>query len=101
MLSFYNIFSLFLGLISWILPIYILLKERKFSTLALCINIITSFTCCGVSLSLQLLEIHDRIRVEDFSGLMDTIDSITGAAIGLVLVTVILNLLALRNETKK
>lgn len=90
---FFSVGSLILGLIAWILPIVAMngrLEKRKGT--AFCP---LSFSSCAAALILQMLEIEHRVRIEDFSAIMDTIGAVIKVSIFLVVVTAFLNLLAL------
>lgn len=63
--------------------------------------IIFSFSSCIASLCLQLFEINDRVRMRDFSAIMDTIGTLVWVAAILAVITIILNIIALVVCTKK
>ena len=85
----YNLLSLMLGLLSWGLGIAAVCKKGRsiygFGSMAL----------CGVSLVLQLLELSRRAKLSDFSAIQDTAPTVAHAAVLLLIVTVILNGIAL------
>lgn len=86
----YNIGSIVLGLMAWILPLAGLALRQKvryawaFST--------ASFSAALLSLTLQFFEIRHRVEVNDFSALMDTIHVLCGVVVVLVVVTMLLNM---------
>lgn len=96
----YNLGSLLLGLAAWALACPGIYRPRTIPSAGWlpCL----SFSCCAVSLLLQLYEIRRRIRIGDYSAVLDTIGGITFCAATLVIVTVILNLIGcLRTKRTK
>lgn len=89
MSGFFNLGSLVLGVVSWLIPILAVCrcykgrKQKSFS--------IYSFTSCAVALVFQLFEIRHRVNIEDFSAIMDTVGAVCVVAVILVTVTVALN----------
>ena len=85
----YNLASIGLGLVSWILPIiYLFIKRRR-----------EAFTCgsllCVVfSLYFQLREVMRLTGKGDWSSIEDTINAVVFAAATLITVTLILNIIA-------
>ena len=53
-----------------------------------------SFSLCAVSLVLQILEIENRFVQRDFAAIEDTIGAVIFAAVALVAVTMVLNVIA-------
>lgn len=84
-----NLLSLLLGLVSWGLGAAAVIRPgiRWISAVSL-------LSCC-VSLLLQLAEVHRLTELGDWSALMDTMDAVLAAAILLMAVTAVLNLIAL------
>ncbi len=87
MISFLMLGSLILGLLAWILPIVNLMGYRKnwviLST--------ASISACGISLLFQLLYAQHLVEINDWSALMDTINTSVFASKTLLIVTLILN----------
>lgn len=96
MSAFFNLGSLILGLIAWLLPVCAIGKKYRF---ALCC--IGSISCCAVSLLFQLLEVKNRVGLEDWSALMDTIHAVVLAAFVMLAVTLLSNLVALFCPAKR
>lgn len=92
-----NLGSLALGLISWLVPISVLWQGKKKGLDFLLI----SFTSCVGALILQILEIRNRVHLEDWTAIMDTIDILPWIATILVVITAILNLFALKKLNNK
>lgn len=84
-----NLLSLLLGLVSWGLGAAAVIRPGIRWTSA-----VSLLSCC-VSLLVQLAEVHRLTELGDWSALMDTMDAVLAAAILLVAVTAVLNLIAL------
>lgn len=84
-----NLLSLLLGLVSWGLGAAAVIRPGIRWTSA-----VSLLSCC-VSLLLQLAEVHRLTELGDWSALMDTMDAVLAAAILLMVVTAVLNLIAL------
>lgn len=101
MSGFFNMGSLVLGIVSWIIPMHAVRQYHKgcnpknFS--------IYSFTTCAIALVFQLFEIRHRVDIEDFSTIMDTIGAISVVSVILVVITFVLNIIgtySCNNESK-
>ncbi len=93
---FCNIGSVIIGLLAWIIPcVGINLKKAKPHLLS-----VVSFSCCGIALLLQMIEIRHRTMTGDFSALMDTVPAIVGAAGVLLAVTIVINVIILVGRKK-
>ena len=87
----FNIGSFTLGLIAWGLAFTaIKSKKEKFAH----VFSVVSFSLCAVSLVLQILEIENRFAQRDFAAIEDTIGAVIIAAVALVAVTMVLNVIA-------
>ena len=91
----YNLGSIILGLAAWILGYgairrTIISKDIKASYTCSAI----SFGMCIISLLLQLLEVGNRVDMEDLSAIYDTINAVIFSAKVLIIVTFGLNILA-------
>lgn len=84
-----NLLSLLLGLVSWGLGAAAVIRPGIRWTSA-----VSLLSCC-VSLLVQLAEVHRLTELGDWSALMDTMDAVLAAAILLMVVTAVLNLIAL------
>ena len=89
---FFNLGSLILGLVSWIIPIFVAIQYKKGCKLKH--FSIYSFTSCAIALVLQLFEVRNRVNIQDLSAIMDTIGAISFVSVILVSVTFILNVIA-------
>lgn len=104
MVSFLTFGSLGLGLIAWILAIINLIRYKNNRRQHWATFSILSLAACAVALYFPLVYSSHLVNTGDLSALMDTIATITSAAAILLIVTLILNGLALilyRNHTKK
>lgn len=91
----YNIGSIILGLAAWIFASLAIAKHnhaQRFTTI--------SFSACCLSLVLQLLEVSNRVNLGDYAAIEDTIRAVLFAAVTLVVVTVVLNVVALVKSPK-
>ena len=86
---FYNLSSIFLGLLAWALPVIGLCRKQHRAGLAC-----GSLSCAALSLYFQLLEVMNRINLEDSAAIYDTIHAVCLCATVLLAVTMILNLAA-------
>lgn len=59
-----------------------------------------SFSCCANALLFQIVEIAHRASLGDMSAILDTIVAVAVGAVILVMVSLVLNILAYRNERK-
>ena len=90
MSAFFNLGSLILGLAAWVLPFLAIRKKDRFGLCCL-----GSFGCCILSLLLQLFEVKNRVNIEDWSALMDTMRAVVLAAVVMIVVMLVCNLFAL------
>lgn len=72
-----NLGSLVLGLAAWGIPLCAIGRKYRFG-----ICCIGSLSCCVLSFLLQLLEVRNRVRLNDWSALMDTIERCGGGGRG-------------------
>ena len=86
----YNIGSIILGIVAWASAGIAIAKSKRAQILST-----VSFAACIVSLFLQLLEVFNRVNLGDYAAIEDTIYAVILAAILLIVVTIILNIVAL------
>lgn len=91
----YNLGSICLGLAAWMFGYWairrtILRKDIKASYTCSMI----SFGMCIFSLLFQLMEVGNRVDIEDLSAIYDTINAVIFAAKVLISVTLVLNIIA-------
>lgn len=87
---FHNIASLVLGLAAWAVPIAVIARAKTKG----CGFSIVSFSACALSLVFQIFEIRNRTHLEDWSAIMDTIDTLSWVVVVLFTMTVVLNIVA-------
>lgn len=87
-----NVGSLVLGIAAWGFPLQYLIfgKKKNYSG----VQMLLSMGFCSGALFLQLLGIHHRVYLSDWTALMDTIEAVVWAAAALLGGSVILNGLA-------
>ncbi|KGX91377.1 hypothetical protein N781_04780 [Pontibacillus halophilus JSM 076056 = DSM 19796] len=86
-----NIGTLLLGLLACTLPIVNLVQGNQSLQRPFLINLLISMGACALALCLQMVNLYQLVKREDFSALMDLAGSITTVASTLVIVTVLLN----------
>ncbi len=91
----FNLGSLILGLIAWILPVVNLMRQNKTRHRNWAVFSVASVSACAASLCLQIYYINHLVKIEDWSALLDTSDAVVLAATILLAVTVILNAITL------
>lgn len=90
----FNVLSLLLGLLSWLLPVIVLRRYVKGKAAVSWLTPV-SFASCAAALIFQLAELRRRAALADWAGIGDTIDVSFWAAVILTVVAVALNTLAL------
>lgn len=86
----FNLGSLILGLIAWIVP-FTAAKQRLKQSGA---YMIISFSACSIALCLQLFEISYRVDIQDLVAVMDTIGTLKWISVILITITIGLNIFA-------
>ena len=93
MLSFISLhlFSLATGIAAWVLGAWAVASKtgRKSHVFS-----VASLSLCSIALVSQLIEIGRLVEKNDLSAVMDTINAVNIAAVALVVVTLILNVVA-------
>lgn len=91
MMYLFNLVSIILGIIAWILGSFAASTKniRKSHGLS-----VASFSACGISLVSQFLEIGRRAALYDYTAIEDTIRGVIIVAAVLVAVTIGLNVMA-------
>ena len=89
MIGFFNVASLLLGLVAWALPISTIITRRYRAAYPS-----VSFGLCSLSLLLQLMQVQNLVRKQDWSALMDTWYAVVFAGIVLLLVNLVANIAA-------
>jgi cytochrome c oxidase subunit 4 len=94
-MGYLNLGSFLLGLIAWVLPIINLVKRNRGKHKKWYILCLSSLCACTVSLLMQIFYTNYRIRMEDWSALMDTNKAVVLVSTVLFLVVLILNVITL------
>lgn len=94
----FNIGSLILGACAWLFGGLAIGTPNAFSSHR---NTLVSFGLCTVSLVFQLLEVNRRVIIGDYAAIDDTIRVVVIASVALVVITIILNVVALVKAKNK
>jgi len=94
-MAWFNVGSLLLGLIAWILPIINLAKYNKAKHKNWVALLFASMSGCAISVLFQIVYQKHLVNVEDWSAVMDTIGGVLFVSTVLVAVTITLNLIAI------
>jgi cytochrome c oxidase subunit 4 len=90
-----NIGSLLFGLIAWILPVIMIAQRNNVYYRFRVVFPFVSASACAISLFMQIFYTAHLVKIEDWSALMDTSGAVTVVSALLLVVTIILNILAL------
>jgi cytochrome c oxidase subunit 4 len=93
--GFLNLGSLVLGLIAWIFPAVYLVQHNKISSKRYAAFTVTSLSFCAIALCLQLFYTDHLVKIEDWSALLDTSHATALVSTLLLVVTIVLNVIAL------
>lgn len=93
----FNLGSLILGLIAWIVPFTA--AKQQFNRSG--IYMIISFSACSLALCLQFFEINYRVNIQDLAAIIDTIGTLKWIAVILITITIGLNMFAFLAQTEK
>ena len=91
----FNVVSIILGIFAWLFAGFAIAASRTATAHK---NTLVSFSLCETSLVFQLSEINRRVILEDYSAIEDTIQAVIIASVVLVAVTIVLNIIALKNN---
>jgi hypothetical protein len=95
MIGLFNLGSLILGLIAWILPLINLMSFEKYNHKNWAVFPIASISSCAISLCFQIYYHYHLVKSEDWTALMDTTGATVTASIVLLTVTILLNSITL------
>lgn len=90
-----NLASFIIGCIALILPIVNLIRGNESTNKNWATFSLVSLSSCGVSIWIQILHASKMVDIGDFTALMDTFSAVTLISGGLVLSTIILNVIIL------
>jgi cytochrome c oxidase subunit 4 len=97
----FNSGSLVFGLVAWILPVINLAQRHKSGTMRGAVFAAVSLTACAAALCLQIFELHHRVGIHDWSALLDTSRAVSLSAVLLLVVTLVLNAVALAKNIER
>lgn len=102
MITLFNFASLLFGLIAWILPIINIVNHKKLNNKNWANLSVISMGACATSIYFQLLYNNHLVNINDWTAIMDIIDSSVFLSSTLLIVTIILNIITLlMNNFKK
>ena len=93
-----NILSLVFGGCAWVFGYLAIAMPRQSAAYRWSV---ASFSACAISLVLQLFEVGNRAGIGDFSAIADTIRAVLIAGVTLIVVTMVLNVIALLKKRTK
>ena len=85
--------SLLFGLIALIIPIINLMWENKSINKKWGIFSIASASACAISLCMQIFYINHLVNIEDWTAMMDTLNTVALASGLLLVITITLNVI--------
>lgn len=100
MYSLLNLGSLILGLVAWILPVTNLVQRNK-NHKKLLLYATVSMSACGLALFFQIVYLNYLVRLGDWTALIDTSGAVVWLSFTLVIVTLLLNIIAVTIYNKK
>lgn len=86
-----NIGSLLFGLIALILPVIHLIQNKESINGSWGVFSVVSVGACAISLCMQILYINHLVIIEDWSAMMDTLNTVALVSVLLLVITIILN----------
>lgn len=100
MFGWLNVGSLLLGLIAWIIPVVNIMRNN-YDERNSALSCIFSIGACGISLCLQIFYNRYLVQIEDWSALMDIVDSVSLVSAVLLIITLGLNTVAYIVNSKR
>jgi len=104
MIVLFNLGSLILGLVAWMLPVVNLMRHRKHDQRNWVALSMVSIGACATSVCFQIFKIKYRVNMADWSALLDTMSAVAFFSAGLLIITLLLNVITLieyRGKTVK
>lgn len=96
MIGWLNVASFALGLVSWFLPLYLLIQLNKVTEKDRVKWVVTSLSACILAIYFQLYTTYHLVKLEDWTALLDTTWFVVFAATVLFGVTISLNLFVMK-----
>lgn len=87
--------SILFGLVALSIPIIGVANKNRLALTAV------SFSACGISLCIQIHYVAIMVKLEDWSGLIDTIYTTAVVSTALLVITIILNFLFIFAEIRR
>ena len=94
-MAWFNVGSLVLGLIAWILPIVNLAKYNKAKHKNWIVLLFASMSACAISVLFQIVYQKHLVQIEDWSAIMDTIWGVFFVSTVLIVGAITLNLITI------
>jgi len=91
-MTWFNVGSLVLGLVAWVLPIINLAKYNKEKNNNWIVLLFASMSACAISVLFQIVYQRHLVQIEDWSAIMDTIWGVLFVSTVLIAITITLNL---------
>ncbi|UOQ84701.1 hypothetical protein [Gracilibacillus salinarum] len=87
----FNVGSLLLGLVAWIIPVINLVRYKNNDYRNWGVLAVISISACAISLYFQIVYHYHLVDIEDWSALMDTSGAVVRVGGVLLIVTLLLN----------
>jgi cytochrome c oxidase subunit 4 len=97
-MSWLNVGSLLLGLSAWALPIIASFKKQVMSQTTHTVYVLCSISAAAFALLLQMLYTWYLVTIDDFGALSDTTYAVVFASFVLLVITIFLNVLSMRER---
>jgi len=94
-MALFNVGSLILGLIAWILPVVSLAKYNKAKHKNWIVLLFASMSACTISVLFQIVYQKHLVQIEDWAAIMDTIWGVLFVSTALIIGTITLNLITI------
>lgn len=94
MVGWFNVASIVLGLVAWILPIISILKYKEHFKSWITFSII-SLIACSAALFFQIYSLYERVKAQDWTALLDTMSIIVSLPAILIIGTILFNVITL------
>ena len=90
--------SLLLGVGAWVLAAFAITASKANTSHR---NTALSFSFCAISLVFQLFEVGNRVNINDYAAIEDTIRAVLIASVALTVITIVLNAAAVVKVKRK
>lgn len=88
-----NIGSVLFGLIALVIPIITLMRQDNYVSNNLGVLSGISISSCAISLCMQIFYTNHLVNIEDFTAMMDTLDTVSNVSAVLLIATIVLNII--------